>query len=300
MDSEIKFMPNEFQQELLKYDGLLMSLGTQRRDIIRKRLIQVFEKKKLTPQDTDLATYYMEEYDKAEKFTRKAMASVQKRMEYLTKLYKEETAASKRRTEQLSKKRSSSSSTKKKSKVKKYTVHFRILTTNLEKLKEAASQDKQKSKKSKRNITVNGVPYTQVGKEYTFTTKNSWFMQNFKTAGTKNDIIVRGERGEKGSRWRKTVAPVMKTLEELNANNIIAYMDAIYIPKVVEDEDVKAAEVRTELKRNDVDVSSMFNNYLYHSLDGDHNKYAHHPYLSKHFKPQLNTLGCTGGPPCLR
>ena len=62
MDSEIKFMPNEFQQELLKYDGLLMSLGTQRRDIIRKRLIQVFEKKKLTPQDTDLATYYMEEF----------------------------------------------------------------------------------------------------------------------------------------------------------------------------------------------------------------------------------------------
>merc|ERR1711871_606422 len=139
-----------------------MSLGTQRRDILRKSLIQVFEKKKLTPQDTDLATYYMEEYDKAEKFTRKAMASVQKRMEYLTKLYKEETAASKRRTEQLSKKRSSSSSssTKKKSKVKKYTVHFRILTTNLEKLKEAAeaaSQDKQKSKKSKSNITVNGV-----------------------------------------------------------------------------------------------------------------------------------------------
>ena len=190
--------------------------------------------------------------DKAEKFTRKAMASAQKRMDYLTKLYKEETAASKRRTEQLSKQRSSSSSTKKKSKVKKYTVHFRILTTNLEKLKEAAeaaSQDKQKSKKSKRNITVNGVPYTQVGKEYTFTTKNSWFMHNFKTAGTKNDIIVRGERGEKGSRWRKTVAPVMKTLEELNANNIIAYMDAIYIPKVVEDEDVKPAEVRTEAKR---------------------------------------------------
>ena len=149
MENDIKFMPDEFQEKLLKYDGTLMSLGTQRRDIIRKRLIQVFEKKKLIPQDTDLATYYMEEYDKAEKFTRKAMASVQKRMDYLTKLYKEETAASKRRTEQLSKQRSSSSSTKKKSKVKKYTVHFRILTTNLEKLKEAAeaaSQDKQKSK----------------------------------------------------------------------------------------------------------------------------------------------------------
>ena len=104
MEYDLKFMPDEFQEKLLKYDGTLMSLGTQRRDIIRKRLIQVFEKKKLTPQDTDLATYYMEEYDKAEKFTRKAMASVQKRMEYLTKLYKEETAASKRRTEQLSKK----------------------------------------------------------------------------------------------------------------------------------------------------------------------------------------------------
>ena len=160
MENELKFMPNEFLGKLLNYDGTLMSLGTQRRDIIRKRLIQVFEKKKLTPQDTDLATYYMEEYDKAEKFTRRAMASVQKRMDYLTKLYKEETAASKRRTEQLSKQRSSSSSTKKKSKVKRYTVHFRILTTNLEKLKEAGSQDKEKSKKSKRTIKVIGITYS--------------------------------------------------------------------------------------------------------------------------------------------
>ena len=150
MDFDIKFMPIEFQEVLLKYDGTLMSLGNQRKDIIRQRLIKVFEKKKLTPEDTDLAYYYMQEYDRAERFTRKAISSVQKRMDYLTKLYKDETAASKRRTEQLSKQRSSSSSTKKKSsKVKEYIVHFRILTTRLETLKEAGSQDEEKSQKQK-------------------------------------------------------------------------------------------------------------------------------------------------------
>ena len=94
-----------------------------------------------------------------------------------------------------------------------------------------------------------------MGKEYTFETKTDWFIKNFKSAGTKNDYITRAQRGEPGSRWRRTVKFVKKALEALGASHIISYMDAIYIPKVYANTDpTEAANVRTEEKKNDTDV----------------------------------------------
>jgi len=121
-----------------------------------------------------------------------------------------------------------------------YTVSFRILTlTEGNSLKKVALDDGEtkrlrsktninapkilsgESKKNQRTHMVNGKLYTQIGKLYSFETKDKWFMKNFTTKGTKNDIIIRATRGEKGSRWNRTVGSVMRVLEEIGANHII-------------------------------------------------------------------------------
>ena len=85
-------------------------MSSRRRTFLRKRLITMFEQKRLTPTDLDLSHIYVKEYDSSQKITKKALSSGVKRAEILTKLYEDETAASKRKTEQLMKQRSSSSS----------------------------------------------------------------------------------------------------------------------------------------------------------------------------------------------
>jgi hypothetical protein len=123
-----------------------------------------------------------------------------------------------------------------------YTVRFRVLTltaeNSLEKVALDDGETKRLSKKTKlnappteanktrRNHIVNGKVYTQIGRLYSFETKEKWFWNNFKSKGTKNDIIIRATRGEKGSRWSRAVGPVMVALEEIGANHIIGYMDA--------------------------------------------------------------------------
>ena len=214
---------------------------------------------------------------------------------YITPLNIDETEASKKRVEQINTEEEAKATGKlRKPKTKepktktKYTVHFRVLTKQESKLQvEGNLFTKGKSKQSVRAITFNGVKYNQVGKEYTFETKNSWFMRNFKTAGTKNDIIVRGQRGEPGSRWRKTVGPVMEVLEEQEANHIISYMDSIYINKVVDSSTVAASDIKTEDKNNS-GIEVLFNKFL----AGDTKTYSEHEYLSKHFKPESCMLTC--------
>ena len=96
-----------FAQEILTSHANLIRMATRRQDLIRKRLIPLFEKKKLNTTELDLAQYYLSEYDKAQKFTRKMLSSGTQRLDYLTKLYKEETAASKRRVEEREKQKAS-------------------------------------------------------------------------------------------------------------------------------------------------------------------------------------------------
>ena len=236
-------------------------------------------------------------YDKTIKWA--TFRTVVGRNKYITQLYKAETEKIKRRLDRYEEKRAlaeqktkdaEAEKTKRKTKKKQtYTVHFRVLTTVAKKtqLMDESLNLKRKQNKSARSITINGVKYMQVGKEYTFETKNKWFLNNFKTQGTKQDYIVRAQRGEPGSRWRKTVRYVMEALEELNANHIISYMDAIYIPKVTLNIDPsEAVDVKTEEKKDDSEIDGLYNNYLYHVLNNGGNQYADHPYLSKHFKPR--------------
>ena len=68
------------------------------------------------------------------------------------------------------------------------------------------------SKKNRRTHIVNGKTYTQIGRLFTLETTDKWFMKNFKSKGIKKDIIIRATRGEKGSRWNRTVGPVMGVL----------------------------------------------------------------------------------------
>ena len=164
-----------------------------------------------------------------------------------------------------------------------YTVRFRILTltdeNSLKKVKLVAPIEK----KTRKNHIVNGKTYTQIGRLFQFETTDKWFMNNFKSNGTKNDIVIRATRGEKGSRWNRTVLPVMRVLEEMGANHIIAYMDAIYIPEVTSSADkAEPTNVKKQKKHND-SIKGLYHDYLYHEL-GDENKYAEHPYLKNHFK----------------
>ena len=74
-------------------------------------------------------------------------------------------------------------------------MNFRVLTIDTKESKLL----KEKGK-STRSITVNGVRYSQVGKNYAFQTKNKWFLNNFKSAGAKviSSSEGRGEKREAG------------------------------------------------------------------------------------------------------
>merc|ERR1712023_428983 len=129
-----------------------------------------------------------------------------------------------------------------KKKAPTYNVSFRILTENPTNLF-------QQQGKSTRSITVGSTKYMQVGKSYSFKTKSKYFLNRFKSDGAKQDIITRAQKGEKGSRWKSTVPHVMKILEELEANNIISYMDAIHITNVSDITPVPASNIKTEKKK---------------------------------------------------
>ena len=83
--------------DYLNYQGSLIDMESSRQDIIRKRLITLLEKPtKLSPLEIDLASFYMQEYDKATKISKKAIANSKKKLEYLSKLYKQGTEAIKK------------------------------------------------------------------------------------------------------------------------------------------------------------------------------------------------------------
>ena len=256
---------DEAWDETIKYHSSLIYMSSARRDYIRNQLIRLFEKKKPTKFEIDLIQLYMKEYDKNQKFNKKTLASGVKRLDYLTTLYKQETEASKRRME---------NKTPAKKKTPTYNVSFRILTENPTNLF-------QQQGKSTRSITVGGTKYMQVGKAYSFKTKSKYFLNRFKSDGAKQDIITRATRGEKGSRWNKTVPHVMKILEELEANNIISYMDAIHITGVTDITPTPASDIKTEKKKQS-GIDSIFNKYLTPAKK----TYETHPYLSEHFKPE--------------
>ena len=105
---------------------------------------------------------------------------------------------------------------------------------------------------------LKGIRYTQVGKQFEFETKSTFFRKEFKSGGKKQDYVTRQDK----ARWRKTVPHIMTYLESIQAHHIISYMDAIYINRVSTFEKVQAIDVKTEKKHNSDLVNSVFNKYL--------------------------------------
>ena len=212
---------------------------------------------------------YAQEYMKAggEKTTRKLLNTADGRADYLTGMYKDETEASKERTETQKKMTTALlegkddkaiKSIKRKKEPITYTVKFRVLTNNLEKVKEAQI-DKGKTRKSKRNVILNNVKYTQVGSKQSFETTDKWFIKNWHQ-GTKADHIVKSKRGAEGSRWRRAIKHVEPALRERRLGEegfgkgfgdpalLLSYMEALYIADVYENKKTETADVKTEEK----------------------------------------------------
>ena len=218
-------------------------LNTTTNNSMYKSIINILDKPKVSKNDISLAWIRAKEIDKTLKWSN--FRSLKGRNEYLIDTMKKETARikkemafdaiKKQRDEmELSKLKINSNRLeidkidrkRKRANRPDYTINFRVLTNKKEKLQSNLFVD---NKKSARKIKINNTEYVQVGKEYSFTTKNVWFMNNFKSKGSKLDYI---ERQTRGDRWSKAVPDVMKTLEEIGAMHIISYLDAIYISKV--------------------------------------------------------------------
>ena len=204
-----------------------------------------------------------------EKTTRKLLNTADGRAEYLTGMYKDETEASKERTEKQKKMTTALlegkddktiKSIKRKKEPITYTVKFRVLTNNLEKVKEAQI-DKGKTRKSGRNVILNSVKYTQVGSKQSFETTDKWFIKNWHQ-GTKADNIVKSKRGAEGNRWRRAIKHVEPALRERRLVEgeegfgkgfgdpalLLSYMEALYIADVYENKKTETADVKTEEK----------------------------------------------------
>ena len=220
-----------------------------------KSIIKILTKPKISRTDVSLAWARAKKLDKdlkwnnfrtvvgRDQYVTKAMKKVTKEID--EKLAKSEMAKMEKMRADMEVRVEGVASNDKKIKaiVKKrdkifYAVHFRVLTkvdpknsSNLKLSLFEAPTDTTNSK-SRRSTKINGETYSQIGREYAFETSDKWFVNNFKANGTKKDYIIRATRGEKGSRWNRTVLPVMKVLEKNGANHIISYMDAIYIPRV--------------------------------------------------------------------
>jgi len=263
-----------------------------------------WKKKTLTPNDKELGWIYAQEYMKAggDKTTRKLLNTADGRADYLMEMYKDETEASKKRTETQKKMTTAILEGKDDKAIKSikrtkepitYTVKFRVLTNNLEKVKEAQI-DKGKTRKSGRNVILNSVKYTQVGSKQSFETTDKWFIKNWHQ-GTKADHIVKSKRGAEGSRWRRAIKHVEPALRERRLGEegfgkgfgdpalLLSYMEALYIADVYENKKTETADVKTEEKNNDA-IQGYCCKYLYKDLSEEDNKYENHPYLKKHYK----------------